>query len=155
MSAQTANNPLRGGEGVSRMPHKHQTVSANLTPATICKKNGTCLIFQNMYNPIQLGVRAAAMKAVNEIPTPFGVARQSTRLGCSLTGVSLTAFLFALPLPSRRKSLSGMTSYKRQELSICKASWRQRKGSTGRAGSQQFWLALYSGQKHLQPDAEG
>lgn len=53
----------------------------------------------------------------------------------------------------RRKSLSGMTSYKRQELSICKASWRQGKGSTGRAGLQQFWLASYPGQKHPPPGA--
>ena len=44
------------------------------------------------------------MKAVNEIPTPFGVARQSTRLGCSLTGVSLTAFLFSTP--SRQSALA-------------------------------------------------
>jgi len=73
--------------------------------------------------------------------------------------------LIPLPLPEavvngffhfygfRRKSLSGMTSYKRQELSICKASWRQGKGSTGRAGLQQFWLASYPGQKHPPPGA--
>jgi hypothetical protein len=37
-------------------------------------KNISCTLFQDMYNPNQLGVRAAAIRVVNEIPTPFGVA---------------------------------------------------------------------------------
>ena len=63
-----------------------------------------------MYNPIQLGVEADASRAVNEIPTPNGVA-SATSAGSS-TGVSLTAFLFSTPISSRTphdsKSLYGL-----------------------------------------------
>ena len=50
------------------------------------------------------GVRAKQVKAVNEIPTPYGVADLPTKQVGSLTGVSLTAFLFSHPCRTPHES---------------------------------------------------
>lgn len=50
------------------------------------------------------GVRAKQVRAVNEIPTPYGVADLPTKQVGSLTGVSLTAFLFSTPCRTPHES---------------------------------------------------
>ena len=76
-----------------------------------------------MYNPPQLGVVTDASRAVNEIPTPTGVARQPIKLRCFSTGVSLTAFLFSIYAKPLQESIGKDFIPRVEEASSRHTSW--------------------------------
>ena len=69
------------------------------------------------------GVRAKQVKAVNEIPTPYGVADLPTKQVGSLTGVSLTAFLFSIYAKPLQESIGKDFIPRVEEASSRHTSW--------------------------------
>jgi hypothetical protein len=59
-----------------------------------------------------LGVETKQSRAVNEIPTPTGVAHQPTKLRCFSTGVSLTAFSLPLPFLTEHYAVPSVVMFK-------------------------------------------
>jgi len=97
-----------------------------------------CTVSENMLELRQLGVETEFDKrVVSEIPTPNGVALQPTKLRCSSTGVSLTAFFSSvLPHPAVLRTIASVQPDGAEEkgYAVCRKTTGQLPPETRTAG---------------------
>ena len=110
----------------------------SLLSVRVSPYNKVCTFAENMLELRQLGVETEFDKrVVSEIPTPNGVALQPTKLRCSSTGVSLTAFFSSvLPHPAVLRTIASVHPDGAEEkgYAVCRKTTGQLPPETRTAG---------------------